>query len=115
MSQKLREVIAGAIISFALASPGVAQSAFGSATGTVKDPTGAVVPSADVEVINDGAGTTCKVTTSLAGVVNASNLDIGAYRVRASTAGFTMYERRGINLAANQISKHDKTKEEPVK
>jgi hypothetical protein len=103
MSQKLPGIIAGAILSFTLVSPGVAQSTFGSVTGAVKDPTGAVVPSADVEVINDGTGTTRKVTTSSAGVFNVPNLDNGAYRVRVSAAGFTTYERGGLNLAANQI------------
>jgi hypothetical protein len=55
------------------------------------------------------------VTTSSAGIFNAPNLDIGAYRFRASAAGFTTYERGVLNLAANQILNITKAKEEPVK
>jgi hypothetical protein len=69
----------------------------------MKDPTGTVIPGTDIEMINDGAGTTPKVTTSSAGVFNVPNLDIGAYCVRASGAGFIPNERCGPKLAANQI------------
>ena len=80
-----------------------AQSTFGSVTGTVKDPAGAVVPGADVEVINEGTGVTRKVATGSAGVFNVPNLDIGAYRVRVTASGFNTYERGGLQMAANQI------------
>ena len=86
-----------------LTSIGFAQSTFGSITGTVKDPTGALIPSADVEVINRGTGTIRKVTTSSAGVFNVTNLDIGFYQVRVSAKGFSTYNRESLFLTANQI------------
>jgi Carboxypeptidase regulatory-like domain len=70
-----------------------AQSTFGSISGTVKDPSGSVVPGAAVEVINEGTGVTRQSVSSSAGVFNVPNLDIGSYRVRVSGSGFTTYER----------------------
>src|SRR5581483_4741128 len=103
MHRRLQAVVAGTIACLWLAPLGFAQSTFGSITGTVKDPAGALVPAADVEVVNEGTGATRRVTTSSAGVFNVPNLDIGTYRVRVSGKGFTTYERGGLNLTANQI------------
>src|SRR5215510_14281445 len=103
MSNAQRYILAGALTCLLFASRSLSQSSFGSITGSVKDPTGSLVPSAEVEVINDGTGTTRRVTTSAAGVFNVPNLDLGSYKVRVSAKGFTTYERADLNLAANQI------------
>jgi hypothetical protein len=92
MSQKRRHVIASAIISshwFHRVWPN-AHSV--QSLETVKDPIGAGVRSADVEVINDGAGSTRKVTTSSDGVFNALNRYWRLPHPRRR-AGFTKYER----------------------
>jgi hypothetical protein len=103
MSYTLRNIMAGVVASLLLAPASMAQSTFGSITGIVKDQTGAVVPGADVEVINDGTGTTRRVNTTASGVFNAPNLDLGIYRVRVTGKGFATYERGGLPLTANQI------------
>lgn len=54
MSDKHRFVIAPILIGLLSASASRAQSTFGSFTGTVKDPSGAVVPAASVDVSNEG-------------------------------------------------------------
>lgn len=95
--------IAGGIAILLLSAFAFGQSTFGSFTGTVKDPTGAVIPGASVEVVNEGTGTTRQVITSSAGVFNVPNLDLGAYKVRVSAKGFSAYERTGLHLTANQI------------
>jgi hypothetical protein len=103
MCRKPRVILAGVLIGLLLPSISVSQSTFGSITGTVRDPTGALVPAAEVEVTNEGTGTTRRVTTSSAGVFNVPNLDVARYKVRVSGRGFTTYERAGLNLTANQI------------
>lgn len=80
-----------------------AQSTFGSITGIVKDPSGAVVPEAEIEVSNEGTGNLRKTSTSSAGVFNVPNLDLGLYKVRVGGKGFNSYERAGLRLTANQI------------
>ena len=79
------------------------QSTFGSISGTVTDPSGAVVPGAQVQVINEGTGAVRKVQTASAGVFNVPDLDFGTYRVRVTAQGFTTYERGGLQLSATQI------------
>jgi hypothetical protein len=86
-----------------LAAAALGQSTFGSFTGTVTDPSGAVIPGATVEIINDGTGATRQVTTSSAGVFNVPNLDIGDYKVRVTAKGFSTYDRTGLRLTANQV------------
>ncbi len=82
---------------------GYAQSNFGSITGTVTDPSGAVVPGADVVVTNQGTATTRRVTSTPAGLFSVPNLDTGTYNVRITAKGFSSYEREDLVLMANQI------------
>src|SRR5882724_7226726 len=79
------------------------QTTFGSITGTVADPSGAVVPGAGVTVTNEGTGNARKVTTGSGGAFNVPNLDLGTYRVSISAAGFARYERTGLILSTNQV------------
>jgi len=104
MSHKPRYILIAAVLTCLLfTSISFSQSTFGSITGTVKDPAGALVPAAEVEVTNEGTGAVRRVVTTSAGVFNVPNLDLGRYKVRVSGKGFTTYERGGLNLAANQI------------
>jgi len=82
---------------------GWAQSTFGSITGVVIDPTGGVVPGAEVSVTNAGTQAVRKVTTGPTGVFNVPNLDVGGYVLRVSAKGFTTYVRAGLNLESNQV------------
>ncbi len=86
-----------------LVSQAAGQTTFGSITGAVTDPTGAVIPGAGVSVINDGTGIERKFTTSAGGVFNVPNLDVGRYRVSVTAPGFARYERTGLILSSNQV------------
>ena len=85
------------------------QTTFGQITGTVRDPSGAVVPGASVSVINEETQITRQTSTSAGGVFNVPNLNVGPYRVRITVTGFTTFERRGLILSANQIINVDVT------
>src|SRR5215472_1627865 len=100
MSQRFLSAV---LFIVALAQFAISQSTFGSFTGIVKDPSGAVIPAAAVEVSSEGTGATRRVTTSSAGTFNVPGLDIGSYTVRVSAQGFSTYEHTGLQLAANQI------------
>ncbi|HOK47021.1 MAG TPA: carboxypeptidase-like regulatory domain-containing protein, partial [Bryobacteraceae bacterium] len=73
---------------YLLASAGMAQDPRGSITGTVTDPSGAVVPNANVEVINKAMGTRITLKTNEAGVYNALYLIPGRYQVVVEIPGF---------------------------
>ena len=68
--------------------PLAAQQFYGTITGSVTDPSGAVVPNASVKVTNIATNAKIAVKTSNAGVYVANNLVVGTYRVEAEAAGF---------------------------
>jgi hypothetical protein len=84
-------------------SQAAGQTTFGSITGVVTDPSGAVVPGVTVTVTNEGTGLERKVTTSGGGVFNVPSLDVGTYRVTVNAPGFATFERSGVVLSSNQV------------
>lgn len=66
-----------------------AQSTLGTITGTVIDASGAVVPGATVAVIHQSTQVERTTISAADGTYLVSNLDAGAYSVRASLSGFT--------------------------
>ncbi len=93
----------GVLAGFLFSSIGFAQSTFGSITGVVTDPSGAVVVKAQVSVTNSGTGALRQMSTGTTGIFNVPNLEGGVYVLRVSAPGFTTYERTGLNLDSNQV------------
>jgi hypothetical protein len=73
-----------------------AQGNFGRILGSVKDPTGAVIPGATVSIIDKERGLARTVTTDEAGQYNAPNLIPGTYTVRAELPGFKRLDRENV-------------------
>src|SRR5713226_4631183 len=65
-----------------------AQTNRGGISGNVTDPSGAVVPSAAVVIINAGTNETRRLTTSDKGTFILENLDPVTYRIEVSAPGF---------------------------
>ncbi len=74
----------------------------GTLTGTVTDPTGALVPGATVIVRNTDTGIERKTETSEGGVFGAAFLQPGHYEVRASKTGFATVLRKDLVLQVGQ-------------
>ncbi len=70
-----------------------AQTETGQITGTVTDPTGAVIPGATLTVKSTGTGASRTVTTSADGTYTVANLLPGQYTLTVESAGFTKAER----------------------
>jgi Carboxypeptidase regulatory-like domain/TonB dependent receptor len=70
----------------------------GSITGTVIDPSGAVVPNASVVVHDTDTGADRAVSTNADGIYTATFLQIGHYEVTVSKPGFSKVQRGGIVL-----------------
>ncbi len=83
------------------------QTTFGTITGIVTDPSGAVVPGAKVSITNEHEGTVRQITTGSTGVYTAPNLAVGSYRLQVSAAGFATYEASGLTLSSNQVLNAD--------
>jgi hypothetical protein len=87
---------------FAAVAPLAAQSQAinGSIEGTVKDPSGAVLPGVSVTLHNLDTGAQRVVVTNAAGVFRAPLLPLGKFKVLAALEGFKSYEQTGIEVGA---------------
>ncbi len=79
-----------------------AQSTQGTILGTVKDPSGAVIPNATVIVIDTDTGAAKTTTTSATGNYQFFSLLQGHYRVDVSATGFKNEVLANLTLAARQ-------------
>src|SRR5438309_11147650 len=80
------------LFSFAL----IAQGNFGRILGSVKDPTGAVLPGATVSIIDTQRGLARTLTTDEVGQYNAPTLIPGTYTVRVEFPGFKALDRGNV-------------------
>jgi hypothetical protein len=78
-----------------------AQAETGQITGTIVDPSGAVVANASVKAVNSQTGAERTTTTNNAGVYVMPNLPPGTYDVTISASGFSTVKRQ-ILLSVGQ-------------
>lgn len=98
----LQSLIAVAIAIIALwASPGYSQVVTATLVGTVKDPSGAVVPGARITATNTATGITHSTVTDSSGNYSISQLQPGSYKVSARFQGFKETDISGIVLQVN--------------
>src|SRR5579875_2029086 len=76
-------------------------SASGRIEGTVKDPSGAVIPDATVTATNIATGVAQTATTGNSGSYAFAVLPVGRYRIEVSFPHFTSYVRDGIVVDAD--------------
>ncbi|MCJ7504763.1 MAG: TonB-dependent receptor [Acidobacteriia bacterium] len=83
------------------------QGTAGTITGTVTDPTGAVIPEATVTVANQGTGVNFHLTTNSSGVYSITSLIPGTYTVTVSQKGFKTYVNQNLGLSVNELLRID--------
>ncbi len=108
MSMRLRTI--GLFLSLVfLLAPGLlrAQSMNASISGTVTDPSGAAVPSAELTLTALGTRAVAKFTTSPDGLFRFPNLQEGAYELQASAKGFRDFLQKGIAVNINESVRVD--------
>jgi Carboxypeptidase regulatory-like domain/TonB-dependent Receptor Plug Domain/TonB dependent receptor len=81
-----------------ISPPLFAQVAGGTLSGTIKDPSGAGVPNADVVIKNSATGITRNVTTNADGFYTAANLLPGNYEIAVSATGFNTEINKQITI-----------------
>jgi hypothetical protein len=79
------------------------QAGTGTITGTIRDPAGASIPSAPIEVRNVETNAAYPTVSTETGAYTVPQLPPGSYSVTASAAGFKKLIRAGITVSAGQI------------
>lgn len=90
-----------------LTTPSLAQRSTGTITGTVQDPSGAVVLGAKVTVTNVGTNVRRTFVTDDSGTFTFPSMDPGSYRVTAEKAGFKTSSVNGVALSVDQSRRVD--------
>jgi hypothetical protein len=97
-----------AVALFLLATvPLCAQQDRGTFTGTVTDPTGAVIPNVKVTVANTETNARYESATNEAGQYRVPNLPVGSYQITFENQGFKSTVRDGLVLNVAQVVRID--------
>src|SRR5947209_13010982 len=89
-----------------LCAAALAQTETGQVSGTVHDPTGAVVPNTTVNLTSVDKGNTINTTTNTRGEYRFSNLQPGTYEVGVTVQGFAPFKRK-VEVAVGSASTLD--------
>src|SRR5580704_15855729 len=69
--------------------------------GTVTDPSGGVIASVTVTIVNEQTGAARALSTNVVGQYVVPGLPVGAYDLRAEASGFKLVESKGVLLNTN--------------
>jgi len=93
-------VLAGLLVFVLTSLPGHGQATFGTITGTVRDASGAFVPGAVIEVVNQDTSVKRTAASDQYGNFEVTHLNTGAYMIAVRAAGFKSFVARDISLEA---------------
>src|SRR5689334_5150618 len=91
-----RAAVALLCAAFLIAIPLAAQTFYGSIVGTVKDPSGGVIPGATVSLTNNATAERRTATTGAQGAYQFVNLNPGNYKLEVEAPGFQRYSQNQI-------------------
>lgn len=86
---------------------GYSQTIYGSITGTVTDPSGAVIPKATITATSQAIGVAMSAISSDAGMYTVPQLPEGTYQLRAEAAGFKEYIVQDLKIGTREIRRID--------
>src|ERR1044071_2333650 len=92
-------------------APGLRAQNYGEITGTITDPTGAVISGANVTATNTATGVARSVATNAAGSYSLPFLVPGVYSVQAEQPGFKIVSRPSVQLQVGAVARIDFTME----
>lgn len=109
-SRHIHVVLLAVLLAWAaLPQAAEAQVLYGSLTGTVSDPTQAVIPGATVEAVNAATGVTKRTTTNERGIYIFNDLQPGLYKVTVTAKAFATVTSEDLNIEANRVRRLDVT------
>lgn len=83
--------------------PARSQTTFGSITGTATDPSGAVVPAAQITIVDQTTGVAYRAKTGTDGVYTVPDLPVDTYSVRVEAKGFIAQQRSGLVIYTHHV------------
>jgi Carboxypeptidase regulatory-like domain len=95
------------ILTLALGSEMARADVTATISGLVRDPSGAVVPEAQVTARNQQTGTVMTVVTDAQGFYSLRGLPVDTYEVEITKAGFKRFVQSGLVLSVNDVLKLD--------
>jgi hypothetical protein len=109
MVRLLTKIFAGLAVILMSFSLSFGQTTFGTIVGTVRDPSGGVVPGVQVTLTNLGTNGKTVTTTNAEGIYEFVNVQPGNYRVDAEKNGFKHFSRSPIVVQTQQSYRIDVT------
>src|ERR1700685_2194569 len=109
MQGMLAQLCLALAFGFVFSIAAFAQSDVGAITGFVRDPSGAVIPSAKVTITNEGTHEEHTVTTDAQGHYTVPNLLPAEYTMKAEVGGFKKFESTHNKLDASTTLSLDAT------
>src|SRR5258708_3147295 len=100
-------LVRGLLILMLTAPFALSQNIFGTLTGVITDPSGAVIPNVPVTITNTGTNAVFQATTNDLGVYTINTLPVGVYNLSASTSGFKKFEAHDVRLQVNEVVRLD--------
>ena len=94
---------------FLLSLVAFAQSDRGTISGTVSDPAGALIPNANVTVVNQATGVKLALATTQTGNFSAPYLNAGLYEVTVEVQGFRKSVQKNVRVQVAQSASLDIT------
>src|SRR5437763_1869734 len=102
MVKKILACLISAVLFFSLAwTIALAQGGSAQISGTVTDPSGAVLPGVEITATHTDTGLIRTTITNEAGSYVFPNLTVGPYRLEAALPGFRTYAQTGLILQVN--------------
>jgi carboxypeptidase family protein/TonB-dependent receptor-like protein len=99
----MRRLLFAVIVVLTLAAVANAQTFRGAINGTVTDPSGAVVPNAEVKATEKLTGLEHKTLTTTEGQFAFQDIPVGAYKVAVVASGFSTYTVNDVEVTAGTI------------
>ena len=109
MVVRTKLLVGATVIALFLGTALYAQQDLGIVTGTVRDPSGAVVPGAEVIAQRAETGVETKVLSGADGIYTVPALHVGTYALRVAAAGFKTAEARDLRVVAGETLTMDFT------
>ncbi len=81
-----------------------AQAGLGGISGTITDPSGAVVPKAKVTVINLATGNSQQSVASAGGVYSFVAMNPGKYEIKVALKGFESFDEKNVTVTVDQVT-----------